>query len=96
MVCYVTINEVKALFDRSNLSTAPQIAPTNIRKWAVKKEPSQSTDNQHPDHQLGVNRRSADVAVERRELLAQVRQTPRYNRIDPAQQMAHWNAILRG
>jgi hypothetical protein len=44
-------------------------------------------NDQHPDHQPGVDRWSADLAVER-----QVTQYPCHNRIDPAQQMARWNA----
>jgi hypothetical protein len=44
--------------------------------------------DQHPDHQLGVNRRPANVTVERRQLRMQVSHDPRYFWIDPAQQMA--------
>src|SRR5262249_12113250 len=52
------------------------------------------TYKQHPDHKLGVNRRSADLAVERLQLLAQVSRRPRYDRVDPAQQMARRNALF--
>ena len=48
--------------------------------------------DQHPDHQLGINRWPADLAVEWRELLAKFAQYPRHHRIDPAQQVARWNA----
>jgi hypothetical protein len=48
-------------------------------------------DNEHPNHQFGIDRRSANVAVERRKFLAQVGQSPRHNRIDPAQQMVNGN-----
>src|SRR3954469_1350838 len=34
--------------------------------------PMQVTDNQHPDHQLRIDRRSARIAVERPQLLADV------------------------
>src|SRR6516225_9929710 len=47
--------------------------------------------DQHPDHELGVNRRPADVAVKGRQLLMQIGHDPRYFWIDPAQQMAFWN-----
>src|SRR6266542_5574262 len=50
--------------------------------------------NQHPDHELGIDRRPANVAVERRELLSQVSQNPRYDRIDPAQQIARRNTLF--
>jgi hypothetical protein len=49
-------------------------------------------DDQHPDHKLGINRRPANVAMERREFLAKLSQYPRHDRIDPAQQMARWDA----
>src|SRR6266576_3800523 len=48
--------------------------------------------DQHSDHELRVDRRSTDVAIERCQLLAQVSQHLHYNRIDPAQEMARWNA----
>src|SRR5271169_1494341 len=41
-------------------------------------------DNQHPDHQLGINRRSAKLAVKGRQLLAELTQYAGHNRIDPA------------
>ena len=50
--------------------------------------------DQHPDHQLRINRRSTDLAVEGSELLAQVSQHLRHHRIDPAQQMARRNAFF--
>src|SRR5579863_57824 len=48
-------------------------------------------DNQHPDHQLGINRWPADLAVERHQLLAKLTQYAAHNRIDPAQQVARRN-----
>src|SRR6266536_1499377 len=50
--------------------------------------------NQHPDHELGIDRGPANVAVERRELLSQVSQNPRHDRIDPAQQIARRNTLF--
>ncbi len=49
-------------------------------------------DDQHPDHQFGINRRPTNLAVERRQLLAKLNQYPCHDRIDPPQQMARWNA----
>jgi hypothetical protein len=49
-------------------------------------------DDQHPDHKLGINRSPANVAIEGRELLAKLNQYPCHHRIDPAQQMARWDA----
>src|SRR4029450_12684293 len=56
-------------------------------------------NDQHPDHELRIDRRSTDVAIERCQLLAQVSQHLHYNRIDPAQEMArlspsHQDAVL--
>ena len=42
-------------------------------------------DDEHSDHQLRVDRGSADVAVERRQPLAKV--SPRHDWIDAAQEM---------
>src|SRR6266481_8514132 len=49
-------------------------------------------NDQHPDQELRIDRRSTDVAIERCQLLAQVSQHLHYNRIDPAQEMARRNA----
>jgi hypothetical protein len=51
--------------------------------------------HQHPDHELGIDRRSANVAVERRELLTQISQNPRHCRIDLTQQMVCRNAFFQ-
>ena len=45
------------------------------------------TDDQHPDYQLGINRRPANLAVEGRQLVAKLSQYPCHHRIDPPQQM---------
>jgi hypothetical protein len=52
------------------------------------------THDQHPDHQLGVDRRSADLAVERLQLLPKLGQNPRHGRIDAAQKMAFRDTLL--
>src|SRR5262244_2462830 len=49
-------------------------------------------DNEHPDHEFGVDRRPADLAVERLQLLAEASQYPRHRRIDPAQEVVRRNA----
>ena len=49
-------------------------------------------DDQHPDHQLGVDRGPANLAIKGRQLLAKLNQYPGHDRIDPAQKMARWNA----
>src|SRR5215471_10172961 len=50
--------------------------------------------DQHPNHELRVDRGPTNVAIEWRELLAHVREQLRHDRIDPAQQMARRNALL--
>jgi hypothetical protein len=41
-------------------------------------------DNEHPDHQLRIDRRPPDVAAERRQLLAKIEQRPRDDWIETA------------
>ena len=44
--------------------------------------------DQHPYHQLGINRRPTNLAIERCQLLAKLKQYPGHDRIDQAQKMA--------
>jgi hypothetical protein len=44
--------------------------------------------DQHPYHQLGINRRSTNLAIEWCQLLAKLKQYPGHDRIDQAQKMA--------
>jgi hypothetical protein len=41
-------------------------------------------NDKHPEHEFGIDRRSAGLTVERLQLLAKVSQQARHNRIDPA------------
>src|SRR5262245_35482224 len=50
------------------------------------------THNQHPDHQLRVDRGPPDFAIEWRQLLAHNSRYSRHDRIDAAQEMARWNS----
>src|SRR5262249_38606903 len=52
-------------------------------------------DDQHPDHQLGINRGPAHLAVEGFKLVTKMGQYLRYGRIDPAQKMAIRNSIFQ-
>src|SRR5437868_10951461 len=52
-------------------------------------------DDEHPDHQLRVDRGPADVAVERRQLLAKIAQHPRDDWIETAQEMTRWNVFFK-
>ena len=49
-------------------------------------------DNEHPDHEFGVDRRPADLAVVRLQPLAKANQYPRHRRIDATQKMVRRNA----
>lgn len=51
-------------------------------------------DDEHPEHEFGIDRRSAGLTVERLQLLAKVSQHARHNWIDPAQEMARRNALF--
>src|SRR6204780_183063 len=50
------------------------------------------TDDQHSDHQLGINRRSPNLAIEGHKILTKLHQYPCHHRIDPSQQMPCRNA----
>src|SRR5262245_30071021 len=52
-------------------------------------------DDQHPQHELGIDGRPADLAVEGPQLLAKVGQHPRHDRVDAAQEMARRNALFQ-
>src|SRR5262245_14852004 len=51
-------------------------------------------DDQHPDHEFGVDRRPADLAVEGPQLLAKVSHYPRHHRIDAAKKMVPRNTTF--
>src|SRR6266852_4065575 len=51
--------------------------------------------DEHPQHEFGIDRRPADLAVEGLQLLAKRGQDLRYNRIDPAQQVVGRNAVFQ-
>src|SRR4029077_12476728 len=51
-------------------------------------------DDQHPDHQLRINRGPANVAVESRQFVAKLNQYPAHHRIDPPQQVANRDALF--
>lgn len=51
-------------------------------------------DDELPDHELGVDRRTADVAVMRLELLVQVAESHRHKHVLPPQQVVLGNAIF--
>jgi hypothetical protein len=51
-------------------------------------------DDEHPDHQLGIDRRTTDVAVMGLELLVEVGERHCREHIDPSQQMVLGDAIF--
>ena len=51
-------------------------------------------DNQHPQHQFGIDRRSTDLAIERFQLLSELDQNPRHDRIETAQEVVLRNAFF--
>ena len=52
-------------------------------------------NDEHADHQFGVDRWPPDLAVEGRQLLPEFRQYPTHNRIDAAKEMAFRDALLK-
>src|ERR1700680_1177869 len=52
------------------------------------------TDQEHPDHQLGIDRGPPDVAVKRLQLLVQIGQNGSRENIDPSQQVVRRNHLV--
>ena len=52
-------------------------------------------NNEHADQQLGIDRGSADLAIEPLQLRAQLGQNPGYDRINPAQKMTFGKCAFR-
>jgi hypothetical protein len=59
-----------------------------LAKPPLKADAVAVANDEHADHQLGVDRWPPDLAIEGRQLLPELRQYPTYNRIDAAKQMA--------
>ena len=51
-------------------------------------------DNQHPQHQFGINRGPADLTIESLQLATELGQYARHDRIDPAQQMVFGDQFI--
>jgi hypothetical protein len=51
-------------------------------------------DDQHADHQFGVDRRPANLAVERLQLLPKLPQYPPHDRVEAAQEVAFRDALF--
>jgi hypothetical protein len=103
----VTITEAAVAIDRERRvigqlvveseATEPAIGKVKLdflAELALEAEAATIADDEHPEHEFGIDRRSAGLTVERLQLLAKVSQHARYNRIDPAQEMARRNARL--
>src|SRR5580704_12277598 len=52
------------------------------------------TDQEHPDHQLGIDRGPPDVAVKRLQLLVQIGQNGSRENIDPSQQVVRRHHLV--
>ena len=52
-------------------------------------------DDEHPQHELGIDRRAADLAVERLQLLPNIGQHARHHRIDAAEEMTRRDALFQ-
>src|SRR5205814_2927524 len=51
--------------------------------------------DEHPQHQFGINRGAAKLAVEGFQLVTKLSQNSGHHRIDPAQQMARRDALFQ-
>ena len=61
---------------------------------ALETEAVTIADDEHLEHELGIDRRPAGLPVERLQLLAKVSQHARCKRMDPAPEMARRNALV--
>ena len=52
------------------------------------------TNQEHPDHQLGIDRGSADVAVKRLQLFVQIAQNGCREHVDPSQQVVRRDHLV--
>jgi hypothetical protein len=71
--------------------TIGQVQLDLLAQLPLKADTVAVADNEHPDHQLGINRRPTNLAVEGFQLVAKLSQYPRHDRIDAPQEMPHRN-----
>jgi hypothetical protein len=50
--------------------------------------------DEHPDHELGIDRGASDIAVVGLQFLVEVGQCRRHKHVDPSQKMVLRNAII--
>src|SRR6516165_3657534 len=65
-----------------------------LAQLAFRTDPIAVTDNEHPQHEFGINRRSANFAVEGLQFVANIGQYSAHERIDPTQEMVRRNALF--
>jgi hypothetical protein len=65
-----------------------------LTQLALRTDAVTVADDENPDHQLGVDRRAADVAVVGLQLLVQFGQRHRYEDVHPPQQVVLRDAIF--
>ena len=65
-----------------------------LAQLALRADAVAVADDEHPDHQLGIDRRAADVAVMGLELLVQVGERHRHEHVHPPQQVVLGDAIF--
>ena len=80
--------------DRGGRTSDRRGAARPLRTASSQSEYRKVADEEHPDHQLRVNRRPADLAVERFQLLPKLSQYPGYGWIDAAKKMMLRNTPL--
>src|SRR5579872_225346 len=64
-----------------------------VAQPALGADPQTIADDQHPDHQLGIDRWSTGVAIERPELLTNLAQV--HEPVDRSEQVVRWNMSLQ-
>src|SRR3979411_997904 len=71
-----------------------EVEPYLLAQLPLRADAEAVADDKHPDQQLGIDRRPADVAVEWTQLFVQVTKHRCHKNIDPAQQMALWDHVI--
>src|SRR5207245_4534338 len=65
-----------------------------LAQLALEPDAEAVADDQHPQHQFGIDRRPTNLAVERFQLLSELDQNARHDRIEAAQEVALRNALF--
>jgi hypothetical protein len=72
-----------------------QMEPHFLGQSAFRADAVAVADDEHSDHEFGVDRRTPDLAIVRFEFLGQTLKRHRHEHVDPAQKVVLGNAIFQ-